>query len=467
MLRARSRLRLLSDWRGPGKSTMLAAAREAWEKQGYRVRGAALSGKAAEGLEESAGIQSRTLASYDYGWKKNGRDTLTGNDVLVIDEAGMIGSRQLSKFVAVAKESGAKLALVGDPEQLQAIGAGAAFRSIAELTGHASLENVIRQREDWQRQASRDFARHRTQDALDAHENRGGLQFTQTKETAQAALVRDYMADFWDKPQQSRLALTHRRIDVQDINDAIRDARKQAGELTEGRAFETQNGVREFATGDRMVFLENNKNLGVKNGLLGTVEKVEDERITARLDGVDKDGQPRHVSVSVGDYAAIDHGYATTIHKSQGATTDRAFVLASPTMDRHLAYVAMTRHRDTVRLYAGRDEFKDKAALSAKLSRAGNKETTLDYEPIRQDSGLMGQYQEEGYAPETNEEDQRRTLVENWMKPVRERSTGRDAESYTSAKELESAEEAERREAIEKWLKTGREHGKDRGLELD
>src|SRR5208283_3000160 len=79
------------------------------------------------------------------------------------------------------------------------------------------------------------------------------------------------------------------------------------------------------------------------------------------------------------DYAAVDHGYATTIHKSQGATVDRAYVLSSGGMDRHLTYVAMTRHREEATLYAGRDEFKDLQGLSERLGRAGLKETTLDY----------------------------------------------------------------------------------------
>ena len=144
---------------GAGKSTMLAAAREAWEAQGYQVHGAALAGRAAEGLEESSGIASRTLASWDRSWQ-NERHQLGRGDVLVVDEAGMVGSRQLARFVGEAEVRGAKLVLVGDHEQLQAIGAGAPFRAIAERIGHASLGEIKRQQEPWQQvlQASREWA---------------------------------------------------------------------------------------------------------------------------------------------------------------------------------------------------------------------------------------------------------------------------------------------------------------------
>jgi Ti-type conjugative transfer relaxase TraA len=380
---------------GAGKSTMLAAAREAWQAQGYTVHGAALSGKAAEGLEESSGIQSRTLASWDYGWQA-GRGELGPKDVLVIDEAGMVGSRQLARFVGEAERTGAKLVLVGDHEQLQAIGAGAPFRAIAERVGFASLQDIRRQREDWQRGASADFARHRTGEGLASYAERGAVTFSDTRDAARGAIVQDYIRDLEQRPEGSRVAMAHRRVDVRALNEDIRAARQERGELARGaqglgadageRVFETNDGKRSFAAGDRIVFLENNRDLGVKNGMLGTVAGVEDGRIIARLDGKGRDGAERMVTVSTADYAAIDHGYATTIHKTQGATVDRSFVLASGTMDRHLTYVAMTRHRDGAQLYAAREEFKGRGAdqspmeaLTARLGRDGSKETTLDY----------------------------------------------------------------------------------------
>jgi len=357
------RIAAVVGYAGAGKSTMLAAAREAWEAEGYQVHGAALSGKAAEGLEESSGIQSRTLASWSRGWE-NDRGMIGRGDVFVIDEAGMVGSRQLSRFVTEAEARGAKIVLVGDHEQLQAIGAGAPFRAITEEIGHAELSEIRRQRVDWQREASVDFATHRTAEGLAAYRDRGNISFAETGEDARGQIVRDYLADRDERPDGTRVAMAHRRADVRAINDAIRAELQDRGELAQGEdagalTFQTNDGKREFAPGDRIVFLENNRDLGVKNGMLGTVDHVEPGRIIATLDGRGGDS----VSVPMGDYQAIDHGYATTIHKNQGATVDRAYVMASGTMDRHLTYVAMTRHRDGVQLYAAQDEFTNAGRL--------------------------------------------------------------------------------------------------------
>ncbi|AYC99603.1 Ti-type conjugative transfer relaxase TraA [Neorhizobium sp. NCHU2750] len=376
---------------GAGKSTILAAARDAWERQGYRVHGAALAGKAAEGLEESSGIASRTLASWDYGWQR-GRAELGQQDIFVIDEAGMVSSRQLAMFVGEVQAKGAKLVLVGDHEQLQAIGAGSPFRAIVEQVGAVELSEIRRQKQEWQREASTAFATHRTKEGLEKYAERGDVRFLADRDAARAELVADYLADLDQHPAGSRIALAHRRVDVRAINADIREALQENGQLARGegeqlrqdnklgaeRIYQTNDGKRSFAPGDRIVLLENNRDLGVKNGMLGTVLAVEPDAIQIQLDGNGLN-RTRDVTLPIKSYQAFDHGYATTIHKSQGATVDRAFVMASATMDRHLTYVAMTRHRDEVRLYVGQDELKDIKALGATLGRSRAKETTLDY----------------------------------------------------------------------------------------
>jgi len=108
----------------------------------------------------------------------------------------------------------------------------------------------------------------------------------------------------------------------------------------------TAQGTLPFAEGERIYFLQNDRSLGVKNGTLATLEKIEGTKLAARLDGADgAKGEGRRIAFDLGAYSEIGHGYAATIHKSQGATVDVAHVLATGGMDRHLAYVALSRHR--------------------------------------------------------------------------------------------------------------------------
>ena len=198
---------------GAGKSTMLAAARTAWERQGLRVRGAALAGKAAEGLQEGSGIESRTIASLEWSWAQ-GKDRLAARDVLVIDEAGMIGSRQLGRLLSQARAAGAKVVLVGDAEQLQPIEAGAAFRAVAGPVGVAGIGTIRRQHEEWARTASMDLAKGRVRDGLGAYKARGQVRFEASREAAKAAIARDWMAG--RQAGETALNLAHTHADVRD-----------------------------------------------------------------------------------------------------------------------------------------------------------------------------------------------------------------------------------------------------------
>lgn len=365
---------------GAGKSTLLSAARIAWDSDNRRVVGAALAGKAAEGLEDSSGIKSRTLASWELAWA-NGRDLLDRGDVLIIEEAGMVSSRQMARVLKIVEDTDAKVVLVGDAMQLQPIQAGAAFRMISERIGFAELASVRRQREPWAREASRLFARGEIEKGLDTYAEHGHLFEADTRDEIVGRIVSDWS----DARKQAigksvsegrgghlggdeLIVLAHTNDDVRKLNEALRKVMTEEAALGESRRFQTARGAREFAAGDRIIFLENACfverracQLGpqnVKNGMLGTVVSTGGERgetlLSVRLDN------GRDVVFSQESYHHVDHGYAATIHKSQGATVDRTFVLATGMMDQHLTYVAMTRHRDRVDLYAAKADFEAK-----------------------------------------------------------------------------------------------------------
>jgi hypothetical protein len=358
---------------GTGKSAMLGVAREAWEAAGYQVRGVALSGIAAENLESGSGIASRTIASIEHGWEQ-GRDLLTSRDVLVIDEAGMVGTRQLERVLSHAAEAGAKVVLVGDPQQLQSIEAGAAFRSVHERHGGAEIGEVRRQQEDWQRDATRDLANGKTGSALEAYRSRGMVHEARTREQARGDLVERWDRERQSAPERSRIILAYTNDEVRALNEAARGRMREAGNLGDEVPVTIERGARNFASGDRVMFLQNERGLGVKNGTLGTVEQVSAQSMTVRAD----DG--RSVQFDLKDYNRIDHGYAATIHKAQGMTVDRAHALATPGMDAHSSYVALSRHRDGVELHYGRDDFAGQDRLARTLSRDRAKDMASDYE---------------------------------------------------------------------------------------
>ena len=158
------------------------------------------------------------------------------------------------------------------------------------------------------------------------------------------------------------------------LNEGARERMRAASDLGEDIRVTVERGARRFARGDRVMFLQNERSLAVKNGTLGTVEQVSSQSMTVQTD----DG--RSVRFDFKDYNRIDHGYAATIHKAQGMTVDRTHVLATPGMDAHGSYVALSRHRDGVDLHYGRDDFANQDRLVRTLSRDRAKDMASDYE---------------------------------------------------------------------------------------
>ncbi|RWN14805.1 MAG: Ti-type conjugative transfer relaxase TraA, partial [Mesorhizobium sp.] len=224
--------------------------------------------------------------------------------------------------------------------------------------------------------ATRDLATGRIGAAISVYDAQGMVHQAATRNEARGELVERWDRDRQAHPEASRIILTHTNDEVRALNQAARERMRAAGELGDDVQVNVEHGARSFASGDRVMFLRNERGLGVKNGTLGIVEEVSTQSMTVRTD------DDRSVQFDLKDYAHIDHGYAATIHKAQGMTVDRTHVLATPGMDAHGSYVALSRHRDGMDLHYGGDDFATRDRLDRTLSRDRAKDMASDYEQI-------------------------------------------------------------------------------------
>jgi conjugative relaxase-like TrwC/TraI family protein len=346
---------------GTGKTYTLGVARHAWQLDGYRVLGAAPTGIAtvslgAEGFEDVATVDG-LLAELDAagGRRGPGRDRddtgplLDARTVLVVDEAGMLGSRKLARLLDHAQRAGAKVVLVGDDRQLAAIEAGGGFRGLRLRLGASILSENRRQQETWERQAVEYLRDGDLDQALAAYREHGRLVAAETPTHLKETLL----GEWWQAFQQGqRVAiLAHRRDEVDQFNTACQQLRQQAGQLGPGRL---QVGDRSFAVGDLVVCGKNAlRTIGVANATRGQVTAIDpaERTITLQLEdgrhvtltGAYLEERPRWWTRGNPDRRTLDLGYATTGHRSQGVTLDRALVRVAGAEDNSWLYVAATR----------------------------------------------------------------------------------------------------------------------------
>jgi ATP-dependent exoDNAse (exonuclease V) alpha subunit len=197
--------------------------------------------------------------------------TLHRKDILVIDEAGMVGSRLLKRLLDHATVADAKVVLVGDHRQLQPIEAGGVFRLLQDTLGHVALTDIRRQRAAWAREAVHQLAAGRAAEALASYHERGLLTLSEDRETAREQMVRDWLAE--RSPSTSSLLLTDTREECQQLNELARQRLQARGELSGGITLATAHGARELAPGERLLFTRNSTLYGLSNGTLGTLER--------------------------------------------------------------------------------------------------------------------------------------------------------------------------------------------------
>lgn len=328
---------------GAGKTFALAAARDAWHRSGYRVVGCSLAARAAERLEEGAGIPSctldRLLAEHD-----RGRNLLDDKAVVVVDEAAMVGTRKLARLLDHAEHAGAKVVLVGDPYQLPEIEAGGAFRGLQARLGASHLSENRRQSDTWERAALAELRAGDPDRAVDAYLAHDRIHHAPTGADARALLVDEWMNARADGDDV--LMVAARLADVDDLNARARRLLQDEGYLDPD---EFVVAGRPYARGDDVLALRNNYRLGLLNGTRGVIHSIDTNRQIIEV--VADDAQRLAVPFEYAEAGHLTHGYATTIHKAQGATVDRCLVLAIDATARETAYTALSRGRHGNDLY--------------------------------------------------------------------------------------------------------------------
>ncbi|MDA8310696.1 MAG: relaxase domain-containing protein [Actinomycetota bacterium] len=345
---------------GTGKTFALAAAREAWQASGAPVLGACLAARAARNLEDEAGIRSSTVASI-VGDLRRGEELPRGV-VLVVDEAGMVGTRDLAFLDKAVAAANGKLVLVGDHRQLSEVkAAGGLLSRLRDELGATELTEVRRQEDEGERQALDELREGDAEKWVSWAREQGRVTLVDRPEQLHEAMVSD-----WWQDRDDALLLARRKVDVRALNELARAKMREAGllgdeELTVGptpraRASATARlkaaeARRSFAVGDRLVCLRNRPDLHVSNGTLGTVVSIDHAggSISIRTDAGEEITLPQDYLRRKG---TVDHGYALTGHKSQGQTSRRTVVAIDPSAEREWSYVVASRARGATRVYA-------------------------------------------------------------------------------------------------------------------
>ncbi len=363
------RLSFIEGYAGAGKTTVIETAAHVWKQSGYNVVGLAPTNRAKESLK-GAGIDAFTVHSFLMSYEAN-RQRFHKDTVLVLDEAGMVDLERYTALLKAVKTLGVKLVSVGDRGQLTPVEAGCPFTMASQHSEFTTLTTIIRQKQDWQKQATKAFGNGATKTGLSAYLDQQNIHFVKSNEShadhrfhAKKKLIQDWVTFTLKHPNHKACILAHANKDVADLNTQARTYMRKMGVITgqefnftietikEGSFGKTRvvREERSFAVGDQIVFTGNNKSLGVSNGSLGRIVSISKSKIKAEVDGEIKSFSPNL-------FKQFDLGWATTIHKSQGMTTDQTFVLGSRGLYANLSYVAMTRHRDDVNLYVSDQEF--------------------------------------------------------------------------------------------------------------
>jgi conjugative relaxase-like TrwC/TraI family protein len=414
---------ILAGRAGTGKTSTIGAVVDAYKEAGYQVLGVATAWQAARKLEAESGIESKSIRAFSSAIDK-GTLQLKPRSLVIVDEAGMVGTRALEHVQSAVDKAGGKLLLLGDHHQLQAVEAGGPLRLLSKTVGAAQLTEIRRQ--EWQpgletarsfydapdRLRSRGENRELGAAILDKLKRSATIVPAESTKQAREDLVTDWLAS--PTPAAEKLILAGTRRDCDALNRSVRDGLRKAGKLgAKDHEIATDAGTLGVAAGDRVRFGKRDKDVGVVNGSVAVIERVyrgKDGQVTVqgRVESDIKSEHGRALTWAADRKLSIEHAYAITVHKSQGEGRGEVYQLAHKGMtDRHLQLVAFTRAKRSFKLYGsdqdldprllperiGTDRFKDNAsehrrsqaparASQPRRSQAPSKAPSAPFKPV-------------------------------------------------------------------------------------
>lgn len=420
------RLKCISGVAGSGKTALLSAIAEIYERSGKEVIGATPTRAAAIELEKATriptkSIRHRCITSEIPGlgktvfhhstmlvrkamkfptWKLKPLK-FNKKTVLVIDEAGMVSLRDMVPLMKRVQEAGGSVILVGDTRQLPSIELGGGFGMLSELIGGFHIETSRRQKEEWQRNVANNVRNGEVRKALEELAEKKAFNISQTTDEVMVKVLRDWRRAGGSKRPREHQILANTQSQVRDYNRRCQKLRKGDGRI-KSTSFKLRGET--FHVRDRIAFNFNSTKLGVANGETGTIIAVapagplsvfwvkfdekklprrfslpeiqiaafKSERIARKARGKKRPKEHRMSPLSL--------GYASTVTKAQGKTIDHVYFDASEGLaTSELAYVALSRQKKTIGLYttvarAGK-ELAEKAGLKIdrKLAQAAER----------------------------------------------------------------------------------------------
>jgi hypothetical protein len=401
--RSPRRVTVIEGTAGAGKSYTMEVVKDAYMAMGYQVMGTALSWNAAKVLESSAGLDNSVategLVQQMLEARANGTKFFRKPTLLIVDEAGMLGTRHMFHLLEETRnsEKPVKVVLTGDSLQLSPVDAGNALQAIVAFHGTTRINAIRRQKQESHRQAVYSFSERMAGQGLYTYLHQEAVSWCKDKHSQIDMVVRDYISYRHAFPGKSALVLALSNHDVRQINDRIRQAQKKAG-LVETREIKVKvTDGREvwdagFSVGDEVVMRGNDKNMivyeidptkslvdesewqqtriGAFNRNAGVIRSItRSKKVPGSYDiVVDLHGErPGRVVLNTQKFRhssrpafPVNHNFATTIYASQGQTVNQVFLIDNAKIDFRLAYVGMSRHKEGVQVYLNENELHER-----------------------------------------------------------------------------------------------------------